>query len=55
LQALVRYAESRGIALDQLGYQAIASSCTREEEGMQLLGEMNVRGIMWAGLATLNT
>ena len=42
MQALVRYAEGRGIALDQLGYQAIASSCTRDEDGLQLLGEMKV-------------
>ena len=47
MQALLRYAESTGLALDQLGYQAIASSCRREEEGLQLLEEMKVRlGIM---------
>ena len=42
-QVLLKVAGERGLQLAQLGYQAIATSCSRQQEGLTLLEEMKVR------------
>ena len=40
VQALVQYGRGVGLDLGQAGYQALASGCVREEDGMTLVKKM---------------
>ena len=42
MQLLIDYSREAGLDLDQAGYQAIASSCLEEKDGVQLLEDMKV-------------
>ena len=42
IQALLGYFRGLGVSVGQSGYQALATCCNRESEGLELLEEMKV-------------
>lgn len=40
---LWKYSKSKGLDLGQMGYQALASSCRQQKDGLELLKTMQVK------------
>lgn len=43
LQVLLQYSREMGLDVGQVGYQAVATSCQKEQDGMQLLEKIKVQ------------